>query len=183
MDRPIFPSRWRLCSARHRCVDSSSSNHRLGLMEVSRFITPLHRRLCVSVFRNSVLLRSPACVLQSSSSFTRSTSFTYWCEWVDRPERHFVRVTRLWWLASSFSPWDNFVSSFSTIDWQFWSHFGNPRSQLEGRNADYIMYVTRWTNHRKQSSRRTIWRILSFYDALQGLAWGTRSTDPFFLAD
>jgi hypothetical protein len=25
---------------------------------------------------------------------------------------------------------------------QFWSHFGNPRSQLEGRNADYSMYST-----------------------------------------
>jgi hypothetical protein len=25
---------------------------------------------------------------------------------------------------------------------QFWSHFGNPRSQLEGRNTDYIMYST-----------------------------------------
>ncbi len=25
---------------------------------------------------------------------------------------------------------------------QFWSHFGNPRSQFEGRNADYSMYST-----------------------------------------
>jgi hypothetical protein len=37
---------------------------------------------------------------------------------------------------------DNFVSSLSTIARQFWSHFGDPRSQLEGRNADFTMYST-----------------------------------------
>jgi hypothetical protein len=37
--------------------------HGLGLMEVSRFSAPLHRRLCAPVFRSSLLLRPPACVL------------------------------------------------------------------------------------------------------------------------
>jgi hypothetical protein len=67
----------------------------LGLMEVSRFIVPLHRRLCASVFRSSLLLRTPACVFQSSVSATRSTKSTYCCESVDRPERRFGRVARV----------------------------------------------------------------------------------------
>ncbi len=38
--------------------------------------------------------------------------------------------------------WDNFVSSLWTITRKFWSHFDNPRSQIEGRNTYYSMYST-----------------------------------------
>ena len=84
MDRSFFVSRWRLCFARHRRVDCS--NHGLGLMEVSRFSAPLHRRLGVTVLRSSLLLRPPTYEFQSSSSDTRSTRSVNCCELVDRPE-------------------------------------------------------------------------------------------------
>ena len=77
MDRSFFASRCRLCCARLRRVDCSY--HGLGLMEVSLFSAPLHRRLCATVFRSSLLLRSPAYALQSSSSATRSTSSATCC--------------------------------------------------------------------------------------------------------
>ena len=38
--------------------------------------------------------------------------------------------------------WDILVLSLSAFVEQIWSHFGNPRSQLEGRNTDYSMYST-----------------------------------------
>jgi len=87
MDRSFFVSRWCLCRTRHRCVDCS--NHGLGLMEVSRFRSPLHRRLCVTVLRSSFLLRPPTYALQSSSSATRSTRSACCCELVVRPEWRF----------------------------------------------------------------------------------------------
>jgi hypothetical protein len=43
--------------SRHRRVDCTY--HDLGLMEFSRFSAPLHRRLCVSVLKSSLLLRPP----------------------------------------------------------------------------------------------------------------------------
>jgi hypothetical protein len=69
---------------RHRCVDCS--NHSVGLMEVSRFSAPLHRRLGTSVLRNSLLLRPPTYELQSSSGSTRSTRSSHCCELVVRPK-------------------------------------------------------------------------------------------------
>jgi hypothetical protein len=81
-----------ICSARHRRFDCS--HHDLGLMEVSRVSAPLLRRLCAAVLRSSLLLRPPACALQSSSSATCSTSSTNCRELVDRPERRFGSVAR-----------------------------------------------------------------------------------------
>ncbi len=77
MDRTFLVSWWSFCSARRRRVDCS--HHGLGLMEVSRFNAPLHRRLCAVVCRISLLLRSPAYALQSSDSATRSTSSATCC--------------------------------------------------------------------------------------------------------
>ncbi len=72
-----------------------------GFMEVSRLSAP-HRRLCVDVFRRS-LLRPPAYALQSSSSATRSSSSVNCRELVDRPERRFGSVARARCLESSIS--------------------------------------------------------------------------------
>jgi hypothetical protein len=108
----------------HRRVDTN--NHDLGLMEVSR----------VFVFRISLLLRPPAGVLQSSSSTTLSTSSTYCCELVDRLERRFRNVARVRWLVSSLSSGTTSSRPYQQLLGQFWSHFGNPRSQLEGRKSE-----------------------------------------------
>jgi hypothetical protein len=140
MDWPFFASRWRLCSAHHRSVDCC--HHGLGLVEVSRLRAPLHRRLCVSVLRSSLLLWSPTYALQSSSRATCSTSSVNCCELVDRPERRFGSVARARCLESSLSSGTTSRRPYEQLHRQFLSHFGNPRSQLEGRNADYNMYST-----------------------------------------
>ncbi len=108
----------------HRRVDTN--NHDLGLMEVPR----------VFVFRISLLLRPPAGVFQSSSSTTRSTSSTYCCELVDRPEWRFRNVARVRWLVSSLSSGTTSSRPYQQLLGQFWSHFVNPRSQLEGRKSE-----------------------------------------------
>jgi hypothetical protein len=80
------------------------------IVQVSEFFdddpVSLHQNSGImSLFVRLQNLSSPDCVFQSSSRTTRPTSstVTYCCEVVDRPEWRFARVDRVRWLTSSIS--------------------------------------------------------------------------------
>ena len=48
---------------------------------------------------------------------------------------------------------------------------------------DDAIKQTNWWHEKRGKNFRKGEGILDFYDAFEDLAWGTRSKDPFFLAD
>ncbi len=111
-------------------------------MEVSRVSALIHRRCGVTVVRISLLLRPPSATLPAYGSTTRSASSAHCWGLVSPFERCYGRMARVRWLASSRSSGSTTCCPYQQWLAPFWSHFGNPRSQLEGRNTDYIMYST-----------------------------------------